>query len=199
MAKGSDWERKVSKILSLWWTDNERDDVFWRDKSSGGRATTRGKTGKTTACQCGDIVALDPVGAPLVGTLVMELKKGYKNWSVMDIIESRGDKPQWFEKFMLQVYGAVEDDGGGKFAVLILSKDYKRPVIAIDTVLFNELCKFKTIPKRVPIAQIRKELNGFGIKRMTIMAFNDFLEWCRPDWIRSMERPHNKKFKRKER
>jgi len=43
MAKGSSFEREICTILSKWWTNNERDDVFWRTAGSGARATTRSK------------------------------------------------------------------------------------------------------------------------------------------------------------
>ena len=42
--KGGAWEREFSKYLSLWITEGERDDVFWRSSQSGGRATQRAKS-----------------------------------------------------------------------------------------------------------------------------------------------------------
>ena len=55
---GNTWEREFSKLLSLWVSNNERDDLFWRDLSSGARATVRINSGKTTAAN-GDIVATE--------------------------------------------------------------------------------------------------------------------------------------------
>ena len=63
-SKGSAFEREISKSLSLWYTEGERDDIFWRSSQSGGRATTRAKKGKKTAASYGDITALDNRGEP---------------------------------------------------------------------------------------------------------------------------------------
>ena len=44
--KGSSNERKLSRQLSLWFTNGESDDIFWRSTNSGGTATIRGKKEK---------------------------------------------------------------------------------------------------------------------------------------------------------
>jgi hypothetical protein len=49
MAKGSSFEREIAKLLSLWWSEGMRDDVFYRSHASGGRFTMRRKSGKDTA------------------------------------------------------------------------------------------------------------------------------------------------------
>jgi len=53
---GNNYEREIAKKLSLWITENDRDDVLWRENSSGARATTRKKQGKDSI-QDGDFVA----------------------------------------------------------------------------------------------------------------------------------------------
>ena len=88
MAKGSDFEREICKQLSLWWTNQERDDVFWRTAGSGARHTVRKKAGKTTANQEGDICATDPIGQPLIDILTIELKKGYNSWNLKEILDT---------------------------------------------------------------------------------------------------------------
>ena len=55
---GNNYEREVAKKLSLWITEGERDDVLWRENSSGARGTTRKKQGKDSI-QEGDFVATD--------------------------------------------------------------------------------------------------------------------------------------------
>lgn len=57
-AKGSAFERKICKALSLWVTDGRRQDVFWRSAMSGGRATVRGLDVR----QAGDVCAVAPEG-----------------------------------------------------------------------------------------------------------------------------------------
>lgn len=77
MAKGGSFEREIAKALSLWWTENTRDDVFYRSHASGGRFTSRRKIGKDTALQGGDITASDPIGEPLISEWSIEIKTGY--------------------------------------------------------------------------------------------------------------------------
>src|SRR4051812_44502266 len=101
MPKGQEFERTICKQLSSWWVPN-REDIFWRTSNSGGRATVRGKTGKTTKGQYGDICATDPVGQPLIDTIMFELKRGYSQFSIMDVIDKpKGKRPtygEWIDK-----------------------------------------------------------------------------------------------------
>jgi len=30
--KGGDFERKMSREFSLWWSNNKADDIFWRNR-----------------------------------------------------------------------------------------------------------------------------------------------------------------------
>lgn len=87
MPKGQDFERLVCTMLSEWWTDGRRDDVFWRTSGSGARATTRSKAGKSTHASYGDILAVDPIGAPLLKVFTIECKKGYPKASPSELLE----------------------------------------------------------------------------------------------------------------
>jgi hypothetical protein len=69
-AKGSKFERKVCKALSLWVTKGKRGDVFWRSAMSGGRATVHGKKVR----QAGDICAVAPEGHKLTDDFIIECK-----------------------------------------------------------------------------------------------------------------------------
>ena len=103
--KGGNFERLICKQMGLWWTDGERDDIFWRTSQSGGRATTRSKSGKQTFGQYGDISATDPIGQPLLDACSFELKIGYKKWSYQDSVDKSLKKAaeQTIEKFIKQV------------------------------------------------------------------------------------------------
>lgn len=81
MAKGGDFERDVSKFLSLWWTHNEREDIFWRTSASGARATTRAAGFKKTKYEHGDITFTDPIAKPMLDLMIIEAKRGYTNTS----------------------------------------------------------------------------------------------------------------------
>jgi hypothetical protein len=105
--KGGDFEREVAREISLWWSSGKRDDIFYRSHASGGRFTSRAKTGKDTAYQGGDITFSDPVGKPLMDRWNIECKTGYGGkkrikdkkgnlvakenirWDVLDLIDSK--------------------------------------------------------------------------------------------------------------
>ena len=72
--KGSNFERVVCKQLSLWWTHEERDDIFWRSSLSGGRATVASKKGQNLAHVSGDICAVHPLGYPFVERYLVSCK-----------------------------------------------------------------------------------------------------------------------------
>ena len=101
MAKGGNFEREIAKLLSLWWSDGERDDIFYRSHASGGRFTMRRKSGKDTANQGGDITCSDSIGEPLIKEWSIEIKTGYgtksdsgiKRWDVLDFLDSQQKSP----------------------------------------------------------------------------------------------------------
>lgn len=105
--KGSSFERKICKTISLWLTDGKRDDVVWRTAGSGGRATVRAKRSCRTANAAGDMCATDPIAQPFIDKVLIEMKKGYTNGSeridVLKLIDSPNSKKsvlllQWWLK-----------------------------------------------------------------------------------------------------
>lgn len=90
--KGSQFERDICRTLSLWFTENENDSVFWRTSQSGGRAKLRGRKGKQTSGQHGDISAIDPIGVPLINAITFELKFGYTGSSIQDLFDRTTSK-----------------------------------------------------------------------------------------------------------
>jgi hypothetical protein len=72
--KGARQEREVCRELSLWATNGERTDVFWRSSQSGGRATTHLKVGRKLLTQAGDVSAIDPIGVMLLRLVIIEIK-----------------------------------------------------------------------------------------------------------------------------
>ena len=94
-----------------------------------GEATGRTKRGKRTKGQYGDIVATDPIGAPLLELVVFELKRGYNQATIADLL----DKPpkaakQAYEKWIAK---AREDANaaGVPYWLLIHKRDKREPVI----------------------------------------------------------------------
>lgn len=68
--KGGNFEREIAKALSLWITNGQREDVFWRSAMSGGRATIA--QGKVR--QCGDLCAVADEGWAFSQRWFVELK-----------------------------------------------------------------------------------------------------------------------------
>lgn len=125
-AKGADFERIICRELSLWWSEGKRDDIFWRTPQSGGRATSRGKQGKSTFGHHGDILATDPIGLPLLDFMTFELKCGYARDSLMELIDGT-EKAQWYK----WITGAmrVKDESGSKYWCLIVKRPRRRVLI----------------------------------------------------------------------
>jgi len=76
--KGSAFERKVCKQLSLWVSNGESEDLFWRSAMSGGRATVGARKGKHHVRHAGDISATSPEGHLLTDQWYVECK-AYRN------------------------------------------------------------------------------------------------------------------------
>lgn len=181
MGKGGYFEREIARILSLWWTDGDRDDIFYRSHSSGARFTQRKKSGKDTALQGGDITASDPIGEPLIKAWSIEVKTGYgtptksgiNRWDVLDFIDSQQKKPV-LEKMWNQ------SDRDAKLTsrepVLIFRRNGRIPCIMFRSMyilklrdLFGDNMGFHII--------VRTTFNT------VLMSLSDFMEWI-PD-IRS--------------
>lgn len=74
--KGSAYERRICKALSLWVSERTRDDIFWRTASSGGRATIRNRQrgSMKIKTQLGDICAVHSSGQPFLRRFFVECK-----------------------------------------------------------------------------------------------------------------------------
>lgn len=141
MAKGSVFEREICKELSLWITSGERDDIFWRTAGSGGRATMRKKSGKTTANQEGDVCATDPIGQPLVNIVTIELKKGYNSWNIKELIDTK-KKNMLLADFWDQCRREKENSKSIGFW-LITRQDRKRKLLFFDEGFFRHFRRKK--------------------------------------------------------
>ena len=136
--KGSEFERYICKELSLWITQKERDDIFWRSHSSGGRFSYRIKLGKSTYNQSGDITNIHPIGDTLLKYFTFELKF-YKNVSLWHLLSddtaNKGNNiPIWWEK--LKKDCSLKN----KTPVLIVKRNYK-PILMITNELFSDFLK----------------------------------------------------------
>lgn len=73
-AKGSAFERKICRELSLWLTHGKKEDCLWRSAMSGGRATVAKSRSKFLVHQSGDICSVSPEGHVLTDSFFIETK-----------------------------------------------------------------------------------------------------------------------------
>jgi hypothetical protein len=175
-SKGACFERAVCKRLSLWWTDGERDDIYWRTCQSGGRATSRRQKGIATPGQYGDVVCVDPnrEGHELTDLFSIELKKGYGRWSILDLICGKPAVKYPFKLFWKQ---ASEDACAcevGKEPLLIVQRHACRPMVFLTRLYFN-LITSRRFPREGKIAfSVPSIQNAKGLHQMIGLTLDDF-------------------------
>lgn len=130
--KGGQFERQLCRQLSLWWTSGKRDDVFWRSSQSGGRATQRAKSGKSTFGAYGDIAAVDPVGLPFLRVFTLELKRGRSHGFLGDLIDlPKKAKQRPFESAMEQAMRSAQQAKSLSW-LLICQRDRRKAMVYGD-------------------------------------------------------------------
>lgn len=138
-SKGSAFEREICKKLSLWWTGNARDDIYWRSSQSGGRATQRLKSGRSTFGSYGDIAFVDPIGEPLLRLFTIELKRGRSHGHPEDLMDcAKSDKQKPFESCLMQAYTAHQA-AGSRAWMLICRRDCKIAMVYFPTFILVEM------------------------------------------------------------
>lgn len=133
--KGGEYERKISKKLSMWLSSGERDDLFWRTSGSGSRHTIRYKKNLTTEGQAGDVTyTCSGISEEFIKVFCMEIKfyKDINLWSV--ITKSKSGLLDFWD----QTYEKAKQVG--KTPILIVKENYK-PALFISNESFNMLMK----------------------------------------------------------
>lgn len=171
--KGSQFERQICKRLSAWWAPG-RDDVFWRSSQSGGRATQRAKSGKSTFGSYGDIAAVDPIGAPLIKVFTIELKRGKSHGCPTDLIDlPTGLKPQPFEKTLRQVMRSAEQ--AGSISWLIISQRDRRLCMVYGDWYFLRDMGLRSTFK---IRHCLKDFDEYDVVVLGGLSLVNFLQTC---------------------
>ena len=175
--KGSGWERKLCKMLSLWWSHGESDACFWRTSTSGARATVRTRKGLRTECSYGDITAVDPIGQPLTRLFTIEAKKGYPAFRFGDLLESKATG-QILLQFVEQAKKEAKD-AGTPLWMLVVCKDRREPVVLVpyDERLFEHI----SCCDRMFIYY-----SGKGLPHFIAVRLEDFLLNLSPEHVKLM-------------
>jgi len=169
--KGSQYERDISRQLSLWWSEGKEDDWFWRTDTSGGRATTRAKSGKSTANAVGDLSARTEEGSLLLREYIIEVKRGYNDLEVLPLLDKNNNKSNpfvvWWVKLIME---AVRTQ---RKPLLIFKRDRAHACIVMYKHVFLE---FEALFGSGYPAYIKFPCVG---KPLLIMRLIDFLVWAK--------------------
>ena len=177
-AKGSSFEREICKQLSYWWSDGERDDIFWRTSGSGARATIRRKVNIRTKYEYGDVAFTDPVGQPLIDTFLIELKRGYTGGiSILDLLDKKVGK----DALLLEWWKKAEEErkfASRKYSVIIFRRNKREACILMERSLADILESECGNDSMLYITVNLKTEDMFDI-----FLLSDFLNWVSPSTI----------------
>jgi hypothetical protein len=124
--KGSSFEREISRTLSLWVTNGERDDVLWRSQNSGGRFTVRKKKNLKTANAFGDIAYTHDDGKPYTELFCTECKD-YRDLDLWSLVQLNDNGLLKFWKENQKVADSVER------SPILIAKQNRKPIVFICT------------------------------------------------------------------
>lgn len=137
--KGTPFERDLCRSLSLWWTEGQNKDVFWRTAGSGARATTRAQKGDRLEFHNGDIGVINPIGQPLLDLVTIECKRGYSKMSFADLFDFDSKKKQLLWEAWIQQAAQSSEDAGVYGWLLITRRDKKECMVMMPRGLYNGL------------------------------------------------------------
>jgi len=124
--KGGEFERLIAKRLSLWLSNGERDDLFWRTNGSGSRHTTRKKLDKDTEGQDGDICSTCSGDSEKFRKIFSLELKTYKDINLWGLITK---KQTGFLDFWNQT--VTQSELVNKKPILIIKENY-RPILFVS-------------------------------------------------------------------
>lgn len=191
MGKGSSYEREICRKLSLWFTNNERDDIFWRTAGSGARATTRSKKGKKTFGSDGDIQAQDPIGQSLIDLCSIEIKRGYSSDTFANLIDKPfGAAEQGYEKFINQAISSAQNSDAVGW-LIIIKRDRREAIVIIPSYFYRMLRGKGMESVSLPRVYLEHICNGLE-HRLNIFLLSNFLEKLKPIIIKKLAKLHKK-------
>jgi hypothetical protein len=186
MSKGDNFERSVCRALSLWWTEGERDDVFWRNRTR----ITSDSPGALR--QLGDLTATHTVGIPFIEVFNVELKTGYSKtkagkkhkvipWDLLDLIDGKG-------KIFLDFWEQTQTDAilSKRFPMLIFKRDYHNPVVVMRRTDMFILTGYQGPVPCVNLSVLNAYHKELDFGPLDLYPFDKFFNWLRPGTIKLM-------------
>jgi len=181
--KGSGFERGTCKQLSLWWTDEKEDNIFWRSTTSGARATVRAKKGLKTPNSYGDVCAIDPSGDSLIDLISIELKRGYSGQlTIQDLLDSNQTEP-----LLLKFWRQAERDrliGKRRWSWLIFQRDRRQACIVFNRSFWDFLLSYTGNLKYSKSFRLLLKIDCISEKihyNLYVMRLSEFLRWIDPE------------------
>ena len=168
-------------MLSLWWSNGTRDDIFWRATQSGGRATQRAKSGKRTFGSYGDIAAVDPIGQPLVQLFTIELKRGRSHGCPNDLFDCRRTKKMKpFEEALEQAISSAELAGTPRW-LLISRRDGRESMAYFPPGAFGHRAS-PAMANENTMFRMRARWTMANGRKVDFVGYrlDDVLQWVRP-------------------
>jgi hypothetical protein len=118
--KGSGFEREICKMLSVWVSKGNSDNLFWRSAMSGGRATVRVKKGQETTHGQGDISAITPEGNKLTDLFIIECK----NYKSLDF-----DSYLYGQGLLVGIWKKLQNETPKNKKPMLVLKENRRPIL----------------------------------------------------------------------
>jgi hypothetical protein len=144
--KGAEFERLVSKQLSRWCSDGERDDLYWRTAGSGSRGTLQ-----KAANQLGDVSAIGHQGSYFTERCIVECKS-YKRFDWPRFLFERTGE---FHSFWVKLRSQCNEYH--RFPLLFAKENNRLPLVVVDIFL---------IPALVGTPRLTSRAHGLGIYYM---------------------------------
>jgi len=164
-AKGSQFERDVCKMLSVWIQGTEKPYLFWRMPASGGLATIS----ELNKDLSGDIMPLDE-DIKKWWPFSIECKNGYPNTSFWQ--HFKGLKNFNIELFWRQCIDDAKK--ANKYPMLIYRKKGKKPIVGISEYVY------KTLRPNLPFIA----LNFTGMEMLFFFDMEQFFKDISPNEIK---------------
>lgn len=133
-AKGSEFERKTCKALSLWLSHGQQTDLFTRNVLSGGRFTIMQDKGD--AGMPGDVAASHPLSHAFLERVLIECKH-YKDLKLGELLHKPWGKTQIgliYEKAHAQAKATKRS------ALLIAQQNHVPPLLIANATVGDALC-----------------------------------------------------------
>jgi hypothetical protein len=186
-SKGGAFERELCRVISLWWTENTRDDIFWRTPGSGAMAKTRSKKSLSTYGAYGDIQATDPSGQPLLQVFTMELKRGYTAHNFTNMLDKLDKSAsQMWENFYHQVCTDAMNAKSLSW-IIVWRRDRHQTLIYTPMKIIRQIIKSGASQlKVIPHLRGKVSLKDKTTINVFTCLFDDFFNVVKPNHIRSL-------------